>query len=331
MRSHHHSLHYRSVAHSQPPCLTTNACLVLIPRRSSRININSLSYQHSMPEKKRHFLTIMTTKTLTDARRRRRRHVLDIRTTLTAKLTIIVVIIFTLFGLHSSPLGSVATIVVQQRRQQQSFVFVSAFSLSVRTTIHRQHSNQQQQLRYKRMTRPETATTEIPSRMQGMQDSIQYDIRWRRNGRSMSTNGVIVSSLMFLFVLLPPPSPLPPPSLTSSSSAPQLSPSLLSLSQPAHALKERNEILCGTGFFTNIAQYMCTDIGDISDEGGRRGIGRTLNEDEIASTDSLMSKMSMSSSQSSSSSSSPDGTEMDQNAAAANKDIFMSKDEDTSK
>jgi hypothetical protein len=35
----------------------------------------------------------------------------------------------------------------------------------------------------------------------------------------------------------------------------------------AQAVKPRNEMLCGTGFFTNIWQYKCTDLGDIEDEG----------------------------------------------------------------
>lgn len=58
------------------------------------------------------------------------------------------------------------------------------------------------------------------------------------------------------------------------------------LSQPAWALKPNNEALCGTGFFTNIAQYKCTDIGDISDEGQSR---KTTAEEE-SRLDGLMSK-----------------------------------------
>lgn len=54
----------------------------------------------------------------------------------------------------------------------------------------------------------------------------------------------------------------------------------------ANAVKERNEALCSTGFFTNIAQWYCTDIGDISDE----GIGKSLSQGQEASVDSLMSK-----------------------------------------
>ena len=58
-------------------------------------------------------------------------------------------------------------------------------------------------------------------------------------------------------------------------------------SEPALALKERNEVLCGTGFFENIAQYLCTDIGDISDEGR----SKNFDEKELGSMESLMSKM----------------------------------------
>lgn len=53
------------------------------------------------------------------------------------------------------------------------------------------------------------------------------------------------------------------------------------------ALQERNEALCGTGFFTNIALYKCTDIGDISDEGRPR----SLSSYEQGSMQSLMDKM----------------------------------------
>ena len=35
--------------------------------------------------------------------------------------------------------------------------------------------------------------------------------------------------------------------------------------QPAFALKERNEVLCSTGFFTNVGAWYCTDIGNIGD------------------------------------------------------------------
>ena len=57
----------------------------------------------------------------------------------------------------------------------------------------------------------------------------------------------------------------------------------------ASALQARNEALCGTGFFTNIALYKCTDIGDISDEGRSRPLSTT----EEGSMQSLMDKMGM--------------------------------------
>lgn len=60
---------------------------------------------------------------------------------------------------------------------------------------------------------------------------------------------------------------------------------------PAYAVKERNEALCGTGFFTNIAQYMCTEVGNISDEGS----SRKMNDQELSSTESLLNKLSTSS------------------------------------
>lgn len=55
----------------------------------------------------------------------------------------------------------------------------------------------------------------------------------------------------------------------------------------ASALEKRNEALCGTGFFTNIAQYKCTDIGDISGDGK----AKELSKDEETSVESLMDKL----------------------------------------
>lgn len=56
------------------------------------------------------------------------------------------------------------------------------------------------------------------------------------------------------------------------------------------ALQAKNEALCGTGFFTNIAQYKCTETGDISDEGKARALSST----EETSMESLMDKLGMS-------------------------------------
>lgn len=58
----------------------------------------------------------------------------------------------------------------------------------------------------------------------------------------------------------------------------------------SHALTAKNEALCGTGFFTNIAQYRCTDIGDISDEGK----SKNLSTNQEMATDSLLSKLDLS-------------------------------------
>lgn len=56
--------------------------------------------------------------------------------------------------------------------------------------------------------------------------------------------------------------------------------------KPTEALEKKNEVLCGTGFFTNIAQYKCTDIGDISNDGKVT----SLSETQDMATDSLLSK-----------------------------------------
>lgn len=62
---------------------------------------------------------------------------------------------------------------------------------------------------------------------------------------------------------------------------------VLSPPKSASALQKKNEALCNTGFFENIWQYRCTDLGDISDE------GRTtqLSESQEGSVESLMGKL----------------------------------------
>mmetsp|Transcript_36946 Transcript_36946/g.66455 ORF Transcript_36946/g.66455 Transcript_36946/m.66455 type:complete len:172 (+) Transcript_36946:29-544(+) len=54
----------------------------------------------------------------------------------------------------------------------------------------------------------------------------------------------------------------------------------------AHALQQKNEALCNTGFFTNVGAWYCTDIGNIGDEGKPK----PLSGDAETSVDSLMSK-----------------------------------------
>jgi hypothetical protein len=62
------------------------------------------------------------------------------------------------------------------------------------------------------------------------------------------------------------------------------------LGAPAvNALQERNDALCGTGFFTNIWQYKCTVVGDIEDE----GTPKDLSAEEKDTVDSLLSKFNL--------------------------------------
>jgi hypothetical protein len=67
---------------------------------------------------------------------------------------------------------------------------------------------------------------------------------------------------------------------------------------PAQAIQERNELLCGTGFFTNIGQWYCTELGNIADE-GKSG---ELSKQQDQTADSLMSKLGLSDSSESESS-----------------------------
>lgn len=57
----------------------------------------------------------------------------------------------------------------------------------------------------------------------------------------------------------------------------------------AQALQERNEALCGTGFFEHFNEFKCTPIGDISDEGNTK----KLSDNEVERVDSLMGKLGM--------------------------------------
>mmetsp|Transcript_18515 Transcript_18515/g.22981 ORF Transcript_18515/g.22981 Transcript_18515/m.22981 type:complete len:167 (+) Transcript_18515:88-588(+) len=92
----------------------------------------------------------------------------------------------------------------------------------------------------------------------------------------------------------------PPPPSSAASSTPTflmrrdfVTTSILgwaTMSSPAAAIKERNEALCKTGFFTNIAAYYCTDLGNIADE----GYGRSLSVSEENTMGSLMSKFDLS-------------------------------------
>ena len=63
----------------------------------------------------------------------------------------------------------------------------------------------------------------------------------------------------------------------------------LGVSRPSLALKERNEQLCATGFFTNFLEYRCTEIGDISDEGQKT----TFSGTDAGAADSLLDKLNL--------------------------------------
>lgn len=75
--------------------------------------------------------------------------------------------------------------------------------------------------------------------------------------------------------------PAAPPQASSSSSSPFPTTTTLVV-----AVKNRNEALCGTGFYTNIWQYKCTELGDIQDEGTPGG----LSPSEESTAESLLSK-----------------------------------------
>jgi hypothetical protein len=57
----------------------------------------------------------------------------------------------------------------------------------------------------------------------------------------------------------------------------------------ALGIQPRNEALCGSGFFTNIWQYKCTEIGDIEDE----GVAKNLSADDEIALDSLILKLNL--------------------------------------
>ena len=75
----------------------------------------------------------------------------------------------------------------------------------------------------------------------------------------------------------------------SKSNAMVFSTTFISQAREANALEKRNEALCGTGFFTNIAQYKCTEIGDISGDGK----AKEMSKEEESLSDSLMGKLAL--------------------------------------
>lgn len=85
---------------------------------------------------------------------------------------------------------------------------------------------------------------------------------------------------------------------------------------PAFALKEKNEVLCNTGFFTNVGAWYCTDIGNIGDEGQVK----PLSKNDAASVDSLMSKFNFDDSSSSSTTEGGSSGKEDGNEESGKKD-----------
>ena len=63
--------------------------------------------------------------------------------------------------------------------------------------------------------------------------------------------------------------------------------SIFSNPSSAFALKQKNDVLCGTGFFEHIYEYKCTSIGDIEDE----GVSKELSRAETGVTDNLIGKL----------------------------------------
>lgn len=64
---------------------------------------------------------------------------------------------------------------------------------------------------------------------------------------------------------------------------------LMNHQEAAWAAQPRNEALCKTGFFTNIAQRMCTDIGDITED----GLSKDLTKSELGVTEGLLGKLNL--------------------------------------
>jgi hypothetical protein len=80
------------------------------------------------------------------------------------------------------------------------------------------------------------------------------------------------------------PSPSPP--LSTLPAFQHGSSNLAFVPRSAWAVQERNEALCGTGFFTNFMEYRCTELGDISDE----GLPGALSDSQSERADALLSK-----------------------------------------
>jgi hypothetical protein len=61
---------------------------------------------------------------------------------------------------------------------------------------------------------------------------------------------------------------------------------MMALPPAAYALREKNKVLCDTGFLTNVGAWYCTDIRNI----GNKGKLKALSDEANVRVDSLMSK-----------------------------------------
>ena len=204
--------------------------------------------------------------------------------------------------------SAVAVLVGGSSKSSSSFIFVSSLS-----TIHSAPKKLRIHARSSLFHRPfgyyrdNTATATM---MMSTNSTSNVSAHRKKSSIGLDADGNIAVEtkttllscmLLIIMLVLPPPFILPIATSSQTTSQTSTGAKTLFLSPPAYAVKERNEVLCGTGFFTNIAQYVCTEIGDISDE---RGSGRALNQQELESTDSLMDKLSLGSTSTSPTSSS---------------------------
>ena len=198
-------------------------------------------------------------------------------------------------------LSMVMFLLVGSFKEASSFVAVTpqleriyTSSLSISTNMakaanHAVHHHQRRRRHHSKSRVQQTSSLTPSSTKEEEESSTSLSATTARNG--VIATGIFLSTILFNVGGL-----IPTTYQTTMTPTAQHHTLLFNVGNVANAVvDERNELLCGTGFFTNIYQYKCTEIGDIENEGK----SKDLSSSELSSVSSLMDKLELSSSSSS--------------------------------
>ena len=175
-------------------------------------------------------------------------------------------------------------------------IYTSSLSISTNVAKVANHvvHHQRRRSHHHSKSRVQQTSSLTPSPTKEEEESSSLPSTTARNG--VIATGIFLSTIFFNVGGLIPTSYQ---TTTMTTPTAQHHTLLFNVGNVANAVvDERNELLCGTGFFTNIYQYKCTEIGDIENEGK----SKDLSSSELSSVSSLMDKLESTSSSSTSSS-----------------------------